>query len=183
MFAKKIFTLWLTGLSGAGKTTLAGAISQLLKRKGVCAQILDGDEVRKQLSPELGYSRAEREMNIKRLAYIARLLTDNGVPAIVSAISPYRDGRSRARAITCGMLEVYVKCPPEICEKRDVKGLYREARAGRINNFTSISHPYEEPLTPDLVVETDKESIAQCTERIIDLLVAKGCLSEEAVIP
>lgn len=175
----KPFTLWLTGLSGAGKSTLAREVNRCLEKKGLSAVILDGDDIRKYLSPDLGYTKKDRDENVKRIAFVARLLTDNGIPVIVAAISPYRDARKGARAITGGMLEVYVKCPRETCEKRDVKGLYREARAGRIRNFTGLSDPYEEPELPDLTVETDRNSVDLCAAEIICRLEEKGYLKKK----
>ena len=174
MILKKPFTVWLTGLSGAGKTTLAAGVQQLLGQEGIRAAVLDGDIVRKKLFPDLGFTKKDRELNVKRIAHMARLINDNGIPAIVSAISPYRSGRASARAVTREMLEIFVECPPEICEKRDVKGLYRKARAGRIDNFTWVSDPYEEPDRPDLIVRTHKEAADRCAERILELLTTRG---------
>src|SRR5918996_51557 len=141
------FTIWFTGLSGAGKTTLAAALAAELANRGLKVEILDGDEVRTNLSKGLGFSKEDRDTNIRRIGYVAHLLTRNGVVAITAAISPYRAIRDEVRArIGRGFVEVYAKCPLETLITRDVKGLYQRALAGEIKEFTGVSDPYEEPL-------------------------------------
>lgn len=169
--------LWLTGLSGAGKSTLAGAvIEQLRGRRPV--ELLDGDEVRTMLSAGLTFSRADRETNVRRIAYVARMLAKHGVLAIVSAISPYAATRAEILAASEAaghpFVEVYVNAPLEIVIARDVKGLYRRACAGEIPNFTGISDPYEPPASPALEVRTDLAPIAACTAQILDALAGRG---------
>lgn len=170
------FTVWFTGLPSSGKTTLARKLEKYLKEKGFKVEVLDGDIVRKYFSKGLGYSREDRNENIRRIAYVAHLLTRNGVVAITAAISPYRETRGEARALIKRFVEVYVKCPVEECMKRDVKGLYKKALKGEIQNFTGISDPYEEPLNPEVVVETHKETEEESLNKIIKKLEELGYL-------
>jgi adenylylsulfate kinase len=167
----KGFTIWFTGLSGAGKSTLAEAIEQRLKQHGRNVEILDGDIVRTHLSKGLGFSRQDRDTNIKRIAFVCSLLTRNGVVCISAAISPYREAREWARREIGNFVEVYVKCPLEVCRQRDVKGLYKLVDEGKITNFTGVDDPYEEPEHPELVVETDKETPDESVTRIFARLV------------
>ena len=166
------FTLWFTGLSGAGKTTLARSIAQELRRRELPVELLDGDLVRQNLSEGLGFSKKDRDTNIKRIGFVANLLSRNGVCAIVAAISPYRAARSMVRAAHDNnrFVEVYVHCPLEILIQRDVKGLYRKAMSGTITNFTGISDPYEAPDNPDIVLHTDRETIEQSAGYVLDWL-------------
>jgi len=150
------FVIWFTGLPSAGKSTLARLVEQEICRRGLGVEVLDGDEVRQRLNRGLGFSKEDRDENIRRIAFVAKLLARNGVAAITAAISPYREIRDEARREIGRFVEVYVKCPLEICIERDVKGLYRRALAGEIPNFTGVSDPYEEPLDPELVIETDR---------------------------
>ncbi|MGH7932643.1 MAG: adenylyl-sulfate kinase, partial [Candidatus Binataceae bacterium] len=143
------FTLWFTGLSGAGKSTLANVAAEELRRRGRRVEILDGDEVRTNLSKGLGFSKEDRDTNIRRIGYVCKLLARNGVVAISAAISPYRNVRDEIRAQHSHFFEVFVKCPLETLVERDVKGLYKKALKGEIANFTGVSDPYEEPLTPE----------------------------------
>src|SRR5882672_2471544 len=159
----KGFTLWLTGLSGAGKTTLAALLATELSARSVNTEVLDGDEVRTNLSKGLGFSKEDRDTNIRRIGYVCRLLSRNGVGAVSAAISPYRAVRDEVRQAIEGdgveFIEVFVKCPIAVLAERDVKGLYKKALAGEIKGFTGVSDPYEEPLAPDVLLETDQESI------------------------
>jgi adenylylsulfate kinase len=170
------FTLWLTGLSGAGKSTLATAVGRELSRQGVGVELLDGDEVRQNLSKGLGFSREDRDTNIRRIGYVAKLLTRNGVAVITAAISPYRDVRDEVRREIGAFVEVHVKASLDACIGRDTKGLYRRALAGEIPQFTGVSDPYEEPLAPDLVIDTEREDVGTSTVRVIDRLVELGYL-------
>jgi adenylylsulfate kinase len=173
------FTIWFTGLSGAGKSTLANLLVERLEGMGRRVELLDGDEVRKNLSQGLGFSKADRDANIQRIAFVAKLLSRNGVIAITAAISPYRETRERARAEIRNFVEVYVDCPLEVCEERDVKGLYKKARTGEIAQFTGISDPYEAPENAEVVVHTDRENVEQDVEIIISRLAELGYLSYE----
>ena len=165
------FVLWLTGLSGAGKTTLAGRLAPELRARGLRAEVLDGDEVRTNLSKGLGFSKEDRDTNIRRIGYVSRLLARNGVAAITAAISPYREVREEVRraveADGTGFVEVYVECPVRVLAGRDVKGLYEKALAGEIKQFTGVSDPYEEPRAPDVVVRTHEETAEASAARII----------------
>jgi len=172
-------TVWLTGLSGAGKTTICRIAADRLLRRGIRAEVLDGDELRNALSPDLGFSREDRMQHARRTAYVAKLLSRNGVVVFVALISPYREMRSHARREIEQFVEVYVKCPLTVCAKRDVKGLYRKAARGKIRQFTGISDPYEEPDHPDLVLETDRESPQESAEKLLQYLKASGRLPPE----
>lgn len=173
----KGFTLWFTGLSGAGKTTLAVQVRDILKESGYKVELLDGDVVRTNLSKGLGFSKEDRDTNIKRIGFVCHLLSRNNVIAIASAISPYRDVRDGIREQIGDFVEVYVKCPLEVLVERDVKGLYKKALAGEIQNFTGVSDPYEEPLNAEVVVETDKETEAESLAKIFVKLKALGYLA------
>ncbi|HEY7416507.1 MAG TPA: adenylyl-sulfate kinase [Ktedonobacteraceae bacterium] len=175
------FTIWFTGLSGAGKSTLSEAIEQRLKQHGRNVEILDGDIVRTHLSKGLGFSREDRDTNIKRIAFVCSLLSRNGVACISAAIAPYREARAWARREVGNFVEVYVKCPLEVCRQRDVKGLYKLVDEGKITNFTGVDDPYEEPDNPELVVETDKETIEESVNRIFAKLVELGYLDASFV--
>ena len=180
MSQRKGFTLWFTGLSGAGKTTLAAELVPALQARGVKVEVLDGDEVRTNLSKGLGFSREDRDINIRRIGYVSRLLARNGVGVISAAISPYRDVRDEVRRAVEGdgahFIEVFVKCPISVLAERDVKGLYKKALAGEIKEFTGVSDPYEEPLNPDVVVETDHEHVNTSASKIIAELERRGLL-------
>jgi adenylyl-sulfate kinase len=171
------FTLWLTGLSGAGKSTLATALGRELARHGIPVETLDGDEVRQNLSKGLGFSREDRDTNIRRIGYVAKLLTRNGVVVISAAISPYRAVRDEVRRDIGAFVEVHVKASLEECVRRDTKGLYARALAGEIAQFTGVSDPYEEPLAPELVVDTEREDVATSAARVLDRLVELGYLA------
>ena len=164
------FTLWFTGLSGAGKSTIANILEKNFKELGLKVEILDGDVVRTHLSKGLGFSKEDRDANIRRIGYVASLLSRNGVIAITAAISPYRNIRDEAREMNDNFIEVYAKCPLEVVEKRDVKGLYKKARAGEIPQFTGISDPYEEPLNPEIIVETNNGTPESGASKILTWL-------------
>ena len=168
------FTLWFTGLSGAGKSTIANLLEKEFKKQGLKNEILDGDVVRTHLSKGLGFSKEDRDANIRRIGYVASLLSRNGVIAITAAISPYREIRDEVRAMHENFIEVYAKCPLPVLEKRDVKGLYKKARRGEITQFTGVSDPYEEPLAPEIIVETDKETPEQSSNKILVWLKENG---------
>jgi len=165
------FVVWLTGLSGSGKTTIGRVLQQILRDKGYKVELLDGDEVRRNLSPELGFSKQDREIHAKRVVYISKLLARNGVIVIVSLISPYRAFRAYAREELKDFVEVYVRCSIDTCIKRDPKGLYKKALNGEITDMTGIQDPYEEPLNPEVVVDTDKQSVDECVNTILDALL------------
>jgi adenylylsulfate kinase len=171
------FTIWFTGLSGAGKSTLAEIVEQRLGERGRNVEVLDGDEVRTHLSKGLGFSKADRDINIKRIAFVSKLLTRNGVATISAAIAPYREAREWARQEIGNFVEVYVKCPLAVCRQRDVKGLYKLVDEGKIKNFTGVDDPYEEPENPEVVVETDKESIEESVQKIFAKLAELGFLA------
>lgn len=177
------FTLWFTGLSGAGKSTLAQRVSEHLRARGYKVEVLDGDEVRTHLSKGLGFSKEDRDTNIRRIGYVAKLLSRNGVVAITAAISPYREIRDEVRASIANFVEVFVKCPLEELIRRDVKGLYKRALAGEIQGFTGVSDPYEEPLHPEVVVETDRETPEESTRKILRFLASRGLISEADLPP
>jgi adenylylsulfate kinase len=182
MAERKGFVLWLTGLSGAGKTTLTERLVPELRLRGVRVEVLDGDEVRTNLSKGLGFSKEDRDTNIRRIGYVARLLARNGVGVFAAAISPYREVRDEVRraieADGAAFIEVFVKCPVEELARRDVKGLYKKALAGEIKEFTGVSDPYEEPLAPEITVETDIESVETSAARIILELERRGLVPE-----
>lgn len=164
---RKGLILWLTGLSGAGKSTIARGLEHELKKRDRLVEVLDGDAIRKNLSKGLGFSREDRDTNIRRIGFVANLLSRNGVMTIVAAISPYRAVRDELRMTTESFIEIYVKAPLEICEKRDVKGLYAMARSGQIKAFTGIDDPYEEPLHPDIVCYTAEETVEQSVTKVM----------------
>ena len=173
------FTIWFTGLSGSGKSTLSEIIEQRLKARGRNIEVLDGDIVRTHLSKGLGFSREDRDTNIKRIAFVCGLLTRNGVICISAAIAPYREAREWARQEIGNFVEVYVKCPLEVCRQRDVKGLYKLVDEGKIKNFTGVDDPYEEPEHADLVIETDKETVEESVARIFAKLEELGYLEAD----
>jgi adenylylsulfate kinase len=168
---EKGFTLWFTGLSGAGKTTISKLVEDELRARGSKLEILDGDIVRENLSKGLGFSKEDRDTNIRRIAFVADLLSRNGVPVITAAISPYREIRQEARDMMGDrFIEVFVKASVEACAERDVKGLYAKAFAGEIKEFTGVSDPYEEPLDPEITLETESESAEESAGKLIALL-------------
>lgn len=162
------FVLWLTGLSGSGKSTLANMLQEDLHKRGLQVYVLDGDNIRMGISRDLDFSEAGRKENIRRIAEVARLMVDAGMIVITGFISPFRSDREMARNIigSADFMEIYVDCPIEICEKRDVKGLYAKARKGEIVNFTGISSPYEPPIAPFHTVKTGTDSLSACLQQI-----------------
>ena len=160
-------TVWLTGLSGSGKSTIALGLEAELKRLNKKVEVLDGDVVRTNLSKGLGFSKEDRDTNIRRIGFVSKLLTRNGVTTIVAAISPYRDVRDEVRADIGEFVEVYVDCPLDELVKRDVKGLYAKAIRGEISNFTGVSDPYEEPLKPEVVAATHQESVEESVDKVL----------------
>lgn len=171
---EKGFILWFTGLSGSGKTTLSKAIEPELKARGCRVEILDGDVVRTNLSKGLGFSQEDRDTNIRRIGFVAHLLSRNGVVAMTAAISPYRAIRDEIRAMEPNFVEVYVTAPLEVCEGRDVKGLYAKARAGEIKGFTGIDDPYEEPVNPEIICYTERESVEESVKKVLTKLEQLG---------
>jgi len=172
----KGFTLWFTGLSGSGKSVIADTVAEELKKMGMKVERLDGDIVRKSLTKDLGFTEEDRNMNIERVTFVAKLLTRNGVAVLCSFISPYNKIRAYSRKEIGDYILVYVKCSLEVCEQRDPKGMYKKARAGEIKNFTGIDHPFEEPDNPDIIIETDKQTIEECKNTILISLKKMGYL-------
>src|SRR6266516_6955205 len=173
------FTIWFTGLSGSGKSTLSEVIEHHLKALGRNVEVLDGDIVRTHLSKGLGFSREDRDTNIKRIGFVCGLLSRNGVICISAAIAPYAEARDWARKEIGNFVEVYVRCPIEVCRQRDVKGLYKLVDEGKIKNFTGVDDPYEEPEHPDVVVESDKQTPNESVTRIFTKLIELGYLEPE----
>lgn len=163
-------TIWMTGLSGAGKSTISAALERELRARERLVEVLDGDVVRTNLSKGLGFGREDRDTNILRIGWVCEVLTRNGVIAIAAAISPYRDTRDQVRTRISNFAEVFVHCSLEGCIERDVKGLYRQALAGEIKEFTGVSDPYEAPLAPEVVVHTERETVEESVARIIAYL-------------
>jgi len=180
----KSCTVWFTGMSGAGKSTCSRLVVQYLKTLGVNVELLDGDEIRTNLCQDLGFSREDRDTNIRRIGYVCELLTRNGAFVCVAAISPYREVREEVRKKIGDFIMVHCDAPLEVLEKRDVKGLYKLARAGKIKNFTGISDPYEPPPNPDVVVHSDgTESPGQSAAKVIRVLEEKGYLPKISMEP
>jgi adenylylsulfate kinase len=170
-------TVWFTGLSGAGKTTITKALAEKLKADGYALEILDGDIVRENLTKGLGFSKADRDENIRRIGFVSHLLTRNGVIVLVSAISPYREIREEVRKKIGDFVEIFVNAPLAVCEKRDVKGLYQRARAGEIKQFTGIDDPYEPPLNPEVECRTDREELSESLAKVMNKLQELGYIS------
>ena len=174
------FTLWLTGMSGSGKSTLTGHLETLFRQRGYKVELLDGDEVRTHLSKGLTFSKEDRDINVKRIGYVARLLARNGVIAMTAAISPYAETRAEVRAEhdadRVPFIEVYAEASLEALAARDVKGLYKKALAGEIAHFTGVSDPYEPPLSPDVTVHTDRDSVEQSLGEILAALRQRGLI-------
>jgi adenylyl-sulfate kinase len=181
---KKGFVLWFTGMSGAGKSTLSVPVAERLRAAGLPVEVLDGDEVRTHLSQGLTFSKQDRDVNVRRIGYVARLLARNGAIAVTALISPYRALRAEQRAAVeadgAAFVEVYVECPLDVLAERDVKGLYKRALAGEIENFTGVSDPYEPPDNPEVVVRSDGDSVEDGIERIITTLKELRLVPETA---
>ena len=170
----KACTIWFTGLSGAGKTTIAHVVEETLKKAGKKVEVLDGDVVRTNLSKGLGFSKEDRDTNIRRIGFVAQLLTRNGVFCICAAISPYREVRDENRKRIGNFMEVYTRCPIPVLKDRDPKGLYEKALKGEIKGFTGVDDPYEEPLHPEVTVFTDREDIEESATKVIAYLESQG---------
>jgi adenylyl-sulfate kinase len=168
------FTIWVTGLSGAGKSTIARLLEQRLRASGAKVEVLDGDVVRTHLCKGLGFSKEDRDENIRRIGFVCELLSRNGIVAIAAAISPYRAIREQVRSRIPQFIEIYMQCPVDVLVERDVKGLYKKALAGEIEHFTGISDPYEPPLAPELTIHSDRETPGQSVERIWSVLESRG---------
>ena len=174
MSNQKGFTLWFTGLSGSGKTAMAKPIEQELRNRGLKVERLDGDIVRQSLTRDLGFSKEDRNKNIERVTFVAKLLTRNGVAVLCSFISPYRERRAKSRQEIGEFIEVYVECSVEECARRDVKGMYAKAFAGEIKEFTGVSDPYEAPENPEIVCHTAQETLEESTAKVIAYLEEHG---------
>jgi len=172
----KGFTLWFTGLSGSGKSTLAREVEAVLLERGLKVEVLDGDVVRTHLSKGLGFSKEDRDTNIRRIGFVCHLLTRNDVVSIAAAISPYRAIRDENRRLIGRFVEVYCRCPMEVLRQRDTKGLYAKAERGEIQNFTGVSDPYEEPRNAEVIVDTDPETVAESVAKILRTLEVLGHL-------
>ena len=170
LLGQKSLVLWFTGLSGSGKSTIAHAVEERLHSLGRLTYVFDGDNVRQGLCSDLSFSPEGRAENLRRIAEMVKLFLDAGVICLTAFISPLREDRAKVKRLinSGGFYEVYVKCPLEVCEERDVKGLYKLARAGKIKNYTGISAPYEEPIDPDLILETDKCTVEECVDKVVD---------------
>ena len=169
--------VWFTGFSGAGKSTIADALTEELNSKGYKLEVLDGDEVRENLTKDLGFSKEDRDTNIRRIGFVARLLARNGVIVLVPVISPYRAIREEMRANIDNFVEVFVNAPLSVCEERDVKGLYKKVRAGQIKQFTGIDDPYEPPTNPEVECRTDLEELPESVAKITNKLKELGYIS------
>jgi adenylylsulfate kinase len=175
-------TIWFTGLSGAGKTTICHGVEQKLRAQGCRVEVLDGDVVRENLTKGLSFSKADRDTNIRRIGFVSHLLTRNGVIVLVSAISPYREVRDEVRQQIGDFVEVFVNAPLAVCEERDVKGLYKKARAGEIKQFTGIDDPYEAPLNPEVECRTDQETLEESIEKVLGTLKSLGYLPQASML-
>jgi len=172
-------TIWFTGLPCAGKSTIAQLLELRLRARDCRVEVLDGDVVRRNLTKGLGFSREDRDENIRRIGFVCHLLTRNGVIAISAAISPYRSTRDEVRRLIGSFVEVFVDCPLEVCKQRDVKGMYKKALAGEIAGFTGVSDPYEEPLNPELTLHTDRETPEESAQNVLEWLEEAGYLAGE----
>lgn len=174
---QKGVAVWFTGFSGAGKSTIADALTDKLKSAGYRLEVLDGDEIRENLTKDLGFSKEDRDTNIRRIGFVAKLLVRNGVIVLVPVISPYRAIREEIRGNIDNFVEVFVNAPISVCEERDVKGLYQKVRAGQIKQFTGIDDPYEPPLNPEIECRTDLEEVSESVDKILSLLKTSGYIT------
>jgi adenylyl-sulfate kinase len=170
------FTLWFTGLPCSGKSAIADRLAEIFKERGLRVERLDGDIVRQSLTRDLGFSKADRDENIRRVTFVAKLLSRNGVAVLTSFVSPYREIRDESRKEIANFVEAYAKCSLDTCIARDVKGMYQKAIEGKIKEFTGISDPYEEPLSPEILVDTDKETLEESTQKVLKRLEELGYL-------
>jgi adenylylsulfate kinase len=169
-------TVWFTGLPCSGKTTIADRVAEVLRKRGLKVERLDGDTVRKGLTSDLGFSKKDRDENIKRVTFVAKLLTRNDVIVLATFVSPYRERRRLTREEIGSFMEVYTRCSLEECMKRDVKGMYRKAMAGEIKDFTGVDDPYEEPENPELILDTDKETVEESARKVLEKMRRLGYL-------
>ena len=176
-------TVWFTGLPSSGKSTIARLLERSFRKEGLKVELLDGDVVRTQLTKGLGFSREDRDLNVKRIGFVCHLLTRNGIIALASVVSPYRETRDFNRRLIGNFVEVHVKASPQACEKRDVKGLYQKARAGEISGFTGVDDPYEEPLQPEVVCDTESETPEQSAGKVLRCLQNLGYLKTGSAGP
>jgi len=177
MKGQRGFTAWFTGLPCSGKTTIADRVADILRENGYRVERLDGDIVRKGLTSDLGFSKEDRDENIKRVTFVAKLLTRNGVAVLATFVSPYLERRRKTRLEIGDFVEIYTRCPVEVCIQRDAKGMYKKALAGEIKDFTGVDDPYEEPEDPELVLDTDKESVEESIQRVLKKLEELGYIS------
>ena len=182
MTGQQGFTLWMTGMSGAGKSTLTSRLNTIFQERGLKVELLDGDEVRTHLSKGLTFSKEDRDINVRRIGYVARLLARNGIIVLTAAISPYRETRDAVRAEHAAdsgvpFVEVYAEASVDALAARDVKGLYKKALAGEIAHFTGVSDPYEPPLSPEVTVHTDRDSVEQSVKEILAALTERGLIA------
>lgn len=173
------YTIWFTGLPCCGKTTIANQVAVLLKKKGYLVEQLDGDIIRQNFSSDLSFSKKDRDENIKRATFLAKMLSRNNVVVLASFVSPYRKQRRKARKEIKNFVEIYVRCPVKVCMKRDVKGMYKKALEGKIQHFTGVDDPYEEPEHPELIVDTDIESVDESVRKVMKKIQELGYLEEE----
>ena len=177
----KSTVLWFTGLSGSGKSTLAHAVEEELHQIGCRTIVLDGDNIRHGLCKDLDFSDKNRKENIRRIGEVAKLFIESGVITLTAFISPFKEERNKARELLSDgdLIEIYVKCPISVCEARYVKGMYKKAKANKIKNFTGISSPYEAPENPDLILDTDKESLDESVDKVLNLLIHRKVINNE----
>jgi adenylylsulfate kinase len=169
-------TVWFTGLPCSGKTTIADGVAEALRDQGHRVERLDGDIVRRGLTSDLGFSKEDRDENIKRVTFVAKLLTRNGVKVLATFVSPYIERRGKTREEIGEYMEVYVRCPIDECMRRDVKGMYMKALAGEITGFTGVDDPYEEPLSPELILDTNKETVEESVQKVLEKMESLGYL-------
>lgn len=168
------FTTWFTGLPCSGKTTVADAVADVLRERGYRVERLDGDIVRKDLTSDLGFSKEDRDENIKRVTFVSKLLSRNGVAVLATFVSPYRERRRKTREEIGNFVEVFVRCPVDVCIERDVKGMYKKALAGEITGFTGVDDPYEDPENPEVILHTERETLEESVQKVLDCLQKLG---------